>query len=92
MHPTDIPKTAFITPFGLWEFVVMPFVLRKKAAKVLAPLTDGFKGPASAFPLDPRHAVLFASAKALLIQVVGLSHPIPNAALSVVTDASATHV
>ena len=27
MHPNDIEKTAFITPFGLYEFLVMPFGL-----------------------------------------------------------------
>ena len=26
VHPDDIPKTAVITPFGLWEFVGCPSV------------------------------------------------------------------
>ena len=34
----------------------------------------------------------FTTAKDLLAQVVRLAHPVPGAALSVVTDASATHV
>ena len=29
MFPDDIPYTAIITPFGLFEFIRMPFVLRK---------------------------------------------------------------
>lgn len=31
VHPDDIPKTALITPFGLFEYVRMPFGLRNSA-------------------------------------------------------------
>src|SRR5256714_14880585 len=27
MNPDDVEKTAFVTPFGLYEFLVMPFEL-----------------------------------------------------------------
>ena len=32
MFPNDIPKTAIITPFGLIEFVRMPFGLRNSGS------------------------------------------------------------
>ena len=31
MHPEDVPKTAVVTPFGLFEFLRMPFGLRNAA-------------------------------------------------------------
>uniref|UniRef100_A0A0K2V457 Uncharacterized protein n=1 Tax=Lepeophtheirus salmonis TaxID=72036 RepID=A0A0K2V457_LEPSM len=34
IHPSDVPKTAVITSFGLCEYIWMPFTLRN-AAKTL---------------------------------------------------------
>ena len=40
MAKEDIPKTAIITPFGLFEFLWMPFSL-KNSAQAFQPLMDG---------------------------------------------------
>ena len=41
MFPDDIPKTAIITPFGLFEFIRMPFVLRMEGYWFDYPMDDG---------------------------------------------------
>ena len=64
----------------------------RNPAKVLAPLTNGLKGPTSSFLWTPAMALAFSAAKECLVQVVALSYPNLRAPLSVMTDASASHV
>jgi putative transposase len=35
VDPSDVPKTAFKTPFGLFEYTVLPFVLSAVLCEVL---------------------------------------------------------
>lgn len=49
MHPDDIPKTAIITPFGLFEFVVMTFGLRNAAQTFQRYIDQALRGLPFAF-------------------------------------------
>ena len=44
MTPNDIPKTAVITPFGLWEFLCMPFCLKNAAQSFQRPMDHILQG------------------------------------------------
>jgi hypothetical protein len=65
-----------------------------KIAQILAPLTNLLKGKdlPKLLPWDQQHEAAFAAAKAALAAAVPLSHPRPEAALALATDASDTHI
>ncbi|KAK3803425.1 hypothetical protein RRG08_041015 [Elysia crispata] len=92
MHPDDIAKTTIITPFGLYEFLRMPFGL-KNAAQAFQRLMDTVLQDVNcAFVyLDD---ILVASSseeehiKAALADATMLSHPKPGASISLTSDAS----
>ena len=82
----------------LQQFLGMLNFYRKfipKAAQLLCPLTDVLKGgPPGATKLiwSVVMTTAFVAAKAALANTCRLSHPVPTAELSLVCDASATHV
>lgn len=49
MHPDDIPKTAIITPFGLFEFLVMGFGFRNAAQTMQRYIDQALRGLPFAF-------------------------------------------
>lgn len=49
MNPADIPKTAIITPFGLFEFTVMTFGLRNAAQTFQRYIDQALRGLPYAF-------------------------------------------
>jgi hypothetical protein len=60
-------------------------------ARTLQPLTDVLKGAPKMLEWPPAATAAFGAAKAALASAVPLTHPAPNAVLSLTTDASDTH-
>ena len=61
-------------------------------AKILRPLTDALAGNPKSLNWSEAHQESFEKAKSALSSAVPLAHPSPSAEISLVTDASATHV
>ena len=61
-------------------------------AKILRPLTDALAGNPKSLNWSETHQESFEKAKSALSSAVPLTHPSPSAKVSLVTDASASHV
>jgi Reverse transcriptase (RNA-dependent DNA polymerase)/RNase H-like domain found in reverse transcriptase/Integrase core domain/Integrase zinc binding domain len=61
-------------------------------AGTLRPLTDLLKGSPKSLAWSAEAGAAFQGAKLALVNAVSLSHPAPNATISLVTDASDSHV
>ncbi len=61
-------------------------------AVVLEPLTAALKGGKKTLQWSPHLDATFNKSKQVLAGVVPVAHPAPDAAISVATDASETHI
>ena len=76
-------KTAIITPFGIFEFLRLPFGM--------APLTEALKGSSKSLTWSPHPDAAFCYGKALHIQVPELIYPRLSASISLTMQASEAH-
>ena len=80
---------------GLQRFLGMINFYRRflpGVARTLRPLTNALAGNPRAITWSPEMQTAFETAKSALASAVSLVHPSPSAEVSLVTDASATHV
>ncbi len=64
VEPDDVPKTAIITPFGPYEFVRMPFGLRKVAQSFQRFMNQVLRGLDFGFDYVDNHLVASSSLEA----------------------------
>ena len=87
--PPPSDKPAFQRFLGMLNFY-RKFLHR--AAGVLAPLTEGLKGPRKSLSWSPALDSVFCHAKDLLASIPELVHPRPDTPISLAVDALDSHV